>query len=613
MITSLAIVGGSALVGVAGCALTLFTSYEYAKSTMRGGKTIDIEGENVKKVSTTGLDTSYAFRWSLSMPETAVMLMPNAFGGSSSKVFDENSNVVEKLVNKGVPESSASQLANNLPAYWGGMSDPSETTSGPPYIGVIICLLALIGFVVVKHPMRWGLLAATILGIMMAWGKYFPGFNSFLFNNLPMLNKFRAPSMTIVIAEFTLPVMAVLGLQHLLYREHSKEILKADFKKILLAVGGLSGLLLIMYLMQSYSSSIDHYIVSAYTQKDGSDEMARAIVSGMKADRKAMFGKDMLRAFGFALLLLGVLFLYIRNIVKPLIVTIFIGLVSTIELFGIDKEYLNSENFISPDELTAQQFTPTRVDQLLLKDTDSDFRVFNNESGWTSESRTSYFHKSVGGYHPAKLRLYQDIIEKYMSGGLPDENILNMLNTKYIIFNDPKTKQPEVSLNSHAYGSCWLVKGIKFVKDAVEEIQEIGITDLKDTAVVQENFRSAITLPQWDSSAYIKLAHFDNDTMTYSFSGASSQFAMFSEVYYANGWNAYIDGKKIEYCKADYVLRGLSIPSGQHDIKFIFEPTSFYTGRTIAYVASFVILLLLLGGILMDWRTKKEKVDSHLL
>jgi len=613
MITSVAIVGGAALVGVAGCALTLFTSYEYAKSTMRGGKTIDIENGAVKKINTSGLDTSYAFRWSISMPETAVIMMPNAFGGSSSKLLDENSHVVEKLVNKGVPESSASQLATNLPAYWGGMSDPNETTSGPPYIGVIICLFALIGFIVVKHPMKWGLLAATILGIIMAWGKYFPGFNAFLFNNLPMLNKFRAPSMTLVIAQFTLPLMAVLGIQHLLYREHSKEMLKADFKKILYGVGGLSVLLLIMYLMQSYSSAIDHYIASAYTQKDGNDEMARAILAGMKDDRKAMFGKDMLRAFGFAVLLLGVLFLYIRSILKPIVATILIGLISTIELFGIDKEYLNADNFVSADELSAQQFTPTRVDQLLQKDKDPDFRVFNNESGWTQESRTSYFHKSVGGYHPAKLRLYQDIIEKYMSGGLPDENILNMLNAKYIIFNNPKTNQPEVSLNINAYGACWLVKGVKVVKDAVEEIQEIGNTNLKDTAVVQESFRNAITQPQPDSAASIRLTHFDNDTMTYAFNGTSNQFAVFSEVYYANGWNAYVDGKKTDYCKTNYVLRGLSIPAGKHEIKFIFEPASFYTGRTIAYIASIIIVILLLGGILMDFRTRKVKADAHVL
>jgi hypothetical protein len=607
------IVAIAGLLGVAGSALTLFTSYEYSKATMRGGKSISIEGNEVKAVNTSGLDTSYAFRWSLDIPETAVMFMPNAFGGGSSKVLDENSHVVEKLVNKGIPESSASQLASNLPAYWGGMSDPSETTSGPPYLGAIICLLALIGFVIVKHPLRWGLLAATVLGIMMMWGKYFPGFNAFLFNTLPMYNKFRAPSMTMVIAEFTIPIMAVLGLQHLLYREHSKEVLKKDFKNILYAVGGLSALLLIMYMMQSYNSAIDHYIISGYTDKNGSDEMGRAIVSGMREDRKAMFGKDMLRFFGFGVFLLGLLFLYIRNIIKPIIITIALALVSTIEILGIDKDYLNTESFVSKDDISNQNFTPTRIDALLLKDTDPDFRVFNNDPGWTNESRTSYFHKSIGGYHPAKLRLYQDIIEKYLSGGIPNENILNMLNAKYVVYNDPKNNNPQLEVNTNAYGSCWLVKNVRLVKDAVEEIQAIGITNLKDTAIVQNSFSTSVVQPQWDSAASIKLTKFDNDTMQYASNASAPQFAVFSEVYYANGWNAYIDGKKVEYCKTDYVLRGLSIPAGQHNITFIFEPESYKSGMRIAFVASILILLVILGGFFMDWKTRKNKPDAHVL
>jgi hypothetical protein len=596
----------AALIGIGGSAVTLMTSYEYTKATMRGGKNISIEGDVVKATKTSGLDTSYALRWSLAKAEAAVILMPEAFGGSSGKVLDENSHVVEKLTEKGVPDNSAIQVATNLPKYWGGMSDPSETTAGPPYIGVIICLLALIGFMIVKHPMRWGLLVVTVLAILMTWGKYLPGFNTFLFTHLPMYNKFRAPSMAMVIAQLTLPIMAALTLQYILFRERSKELLKADLRKILYAVGGLIALLIIMYVMMDYSSTIDQRILQGYTDpKTGSNEIARAIISGMKADRQGMFGRQLLRTFLFAALIIGVLYLYIRNVLKPAVVIIVLGLISIIDLLVIDKEYLGEENFVPADELTTQNFTPTTLDQQILSDKDPDFRVFNDAPDWTHESRTSYFHKSIGGYHPAKLRIYQDIIDKYFSGA-PDQNILNMLNTKYIIFSNPQTNQQQLQPNAYAYGPCWLVKNVRIVDGPVEEIQALGNTHLRDTAIMQKAFSSAVVQPQWDSAASIKLSKFDNDTMDYSFSSSKPQFAVFSEVYYPYGWNAYIDGKKADYCKTDYVLRGLSIPAGQHAVKFIFEPSSYKKGVRIAYISSFLILIFFVGGLFMEWWSSRK-------
>jgi hypothetical protein len=604
-----AITVGTAVVGIAGCAVTLLTSYEYTKATMRGGKNISIEGDIVKQEKTTGLDTSYAFQYSLGKSETAVMMMPNAFGGSSSKPLEENSKVVEKLTDKGVPENQALQVATHLPSYWGGIDGVG--TAGPPYIGVIVCLMALIGFVVVKHPLRWGLLAITVIAILMSWGKYLPSFNTFLFRHLPLYNKFRAPSMTLVIAEFTIPIMAMLGLQYILFREKSRELLKADFKKILYAIGGLFGVLILMYLMMDYNSSFDQQILQIYTDpKTGNNEIARAIISGMKADRRSMFGGQLMRTLGFAVLVVGLLYLYVRNAVKPMLVIISLGIISTIDLFAIDKEYLNEDNFISPDELLSQNFTPTTVDQQIQQDKDPDFRVFNSAPNWTQESRTSYFHKSIGGYHPAKLRIYQDLIDKYFMG-MPDQNILNMLNVKYVIFTNPQTNQQQLEPNPYAYGPCWLVKNVKIVDGPVEEIQDIGETHLRDTAIVQKTFGNAVTQPQLDSAAVIKLSKFDNDTMEYSFSSTKPQFAVFSEIYYPFGWNAYIDGKKVDYCKTDYVLRGLSIPAGQHAIKFIFEPASYKKGVTIAYIASYFILILFLGGLFMAWRnSRQEKMKS---
>lgn len=414
--------------------------------------------------------------------------------------------------------------------------------------------------------------------------------------------------MTMVITGLTIPVMAVLNLQYILFRENSKEQLKADFKKILYGVGGLFVLLLLLYIMQDYSSSVDNFILAQYADKNGNDDLARAIISGMKADRKDMFFGQLLRALGFAALVVGLLFVYMKNYIKPIVLTISLALVSTIELLAVDKDYFSEENFVSKDELATQSFTPSPIDQQILQDKDPNFRVFNMAGNPYNEATTSYFHKSIGGYHPAKLRIYQDIIDRYLSGQM-NENVLNMLNTKYVIVNNPQNNQPQLMPNPNAYGSCWLVKAVKIVEDPVLEIQAIGSTNLKDTAVVQKEFSKAVIPPQWDSSASIQLTRFDNDAMEYTFKGSSPQFAVFSEVYYPYGWNAYIDGKKVDYCKTNYVLRGLSIPAGQHNVKFIFEPATYKQGVTVAYIASFIILIVFVGGLFMHWRTtRKTKV-----
>lgn len=596
----------AAIVGVAGSAMSLMTNSEYVKATMRGGKDISIEDGKVSTAKTTGLDPDYALRWSISKPEATVLLMPKAFGESSGKTLNDDSHVVEKLTAKGVPEAQAMQVASSLPKYWGGMSDPSETTAGPPYAGVIICILALIGFVIIKKPIRWALLAVTVLAILMAWGKYFEGFNIFLFDHLPLLNKFRAPSMTLVIAEFTLPFIAVLGLQQILYADNSKELLRADFKKILYTVGGLFGLLILMYLMMDYNSAIDKQIISGYTDKNGSDEFGRIIVAGMKEDRRSMFGGQLLRTLAFAVFVIGMLYLFMKNKMKPFAVAIALGLVSIIDLLVVDKEYLNADSFVPADEITAQHFTPTPIDQQILQDKDPDFRVFDLASGNPyTESRTSYFFKSIGGYHPAKLRIYQDIIDKYLSGPF-NQNVLNMLNTKYMITSNQQNNQPQLAPNPDAYGPCWLVKNVKVVNGLVDEMDALGTTDLKDTALVESNFSKFVIQPQWDSTGSIKLEHFDNDTMIYSFAGNKPQFAVFSEVYYPFGWNVYLDGKKTDYCKVNYILRGMSIPAGNHEIKFIFEPESYKKGLKIGYIASYLILIFFIGGLYMQWRKSKE-------
>ena len=602
MVLAGCIVLAAALIGIASTAVTLLTTYEYSKATTRGGNDLAVAGDSVRKAKSSGLDTAYAFQYSLGKAEAVVMFMPKAFGESSSKAFDENSKVVEKLTDKGIPENSAIQVASQLPKYWGGIVQ----TDGPPYVGVVIFLLALIGFVVVRHPLRWALLTISLLGILMAWGKYLPGFNTFLFTHLPMYNKFRAPSMTMVIPEFTLPLMAVLSLQYIFYRERSREILKENFRKILYAVGGLMALLIIMYVMISYSSPLDNEISAGVSRMAKSDEIGRAVIAGLRADRQSMFGGQLVRTFVFAALVIGLLYLYIRNVLKPIVAVILLGVISIIDLLVIDKDFLNEDHYSSADEITAQSFTPNTVEQQILQDRDPDFRVFNASVNPVYDTRSPYFFKPVTGYNPARLSIYQNLIDRYLSGS-SNQNVLNMLNAKYIIFSNPQTNQEQMQPNAYAHGPCWLVKNVRIVEGPVEEIEAIGTAHLRDTAIVQKTFTNVVAQPQWDSAAVLKLSKFDNDTMDYSFSSSKPQFAVFSEVYYPYGWNAYIDGKKVDYCKTDYVLRGLSIPPGQHAVRFIFEPSSYKKGVRIAYVSSFLILIFLLGGLFMEWWTNRKK------
>ncbi len=591
----------SAIIGLAGNALVLKTTSEYSQFTMRGGKDIEITGDTVKAASTKGLDTAYAFEYSVGRGETVSFIMPYAYGGYSGKMADEGSHVVKKLTAMGVPDSNAEQVAQSLPVYWGQLY-----TSGPAYLGVLICLFGLIGFVVLKTPLRWGLLAATLLGILMSWGKYLPGFNTFLFEYLPLYNKFRSPAFAQVIPQFTVAISAVLTIQQLLF---GQKLQKEDLKKILYTATGLFALLGIMYLMVNYNSPYDRQIAESISQQAKDESIGRAVISGLKADRKALFGGQLLRALGLSILALGIIYFYFKNRVGALLAAILLLVISTIDILWVSKDFLSEEkeHYIAKDSYESANFGKTPIDDEILKDKDPNYRVFNMvgtpTAGTFSESRTSYYHKSVGGYHPAKLRIYQDIIEKYLLGKT-SPGVLNMLNTKYVIVQDPQTSQPGLITNPDAFGPCWLVKHVQLADDRVAAINALGSTNLKDTAIVEKSFAAKVIQPQWDSAATIKMTKFDNDAVEYEVIGSGPQFAVFSEVYYPLGWNAYLDGKKTDYCNVNYILRGMSVPAGKHSIKFVFEPESVKKGTSIMFMASIAVLLAFLGGLFMHFRKK---------
>lgn len=594
----------AAIVAVAGNALILLTAAEYSSYTMRGGKDISIEGDQIKLATTKGLDTSYAFEYSLGNSETFTLLMPNAFGGGHSRNFKEGSAVAKQLMEKGLDESNAEQLAQSLPQYWGAL----PYTAGPAYLGVFIFILGLLGFVLSKGPLRTGLIAVALLGIFISWGKNFAVFNLLLFEYLPLFNKFRAPSMAQVIPQLAFGVSAVLALKILLNEKEALATLTS--KKVVYPLVGLFGALFILWLLQSYAAPIDQQILAGYTDKNGSDEFARAIVAGLHAERKSMFGTQLLRALLLTSVLMGAIWLGAKKTIRPSIAGGILLAISTIELGMASIEYLGEEAYLNADEYSNSNFAPSPIDQQILQDKDPNYRVLNLSTSTFNDAKTSYHHKSVGGYHAAKLRIYQDLIEKYFSGNL-NTGVLNMLNTRYIIVSDPSTNQASLINNrDSALGNCWLVRHVNVVKDRAATLQRLGNTSLKDTAIVEEKMISSLVQPVADSSAFIRMTKFDNDTIWYEANCASPQFAVFSEIHYPKGWNAYLNDKKVDYYNVNYVLRGLPLPAGQHKIRFVFEPDSYKQGTSIMYASSYLIALLVLGGLFMAWKTKQKELTA---
>lgn len=590
----------AALVGLGCYSLAYLTTNEYTKYTMRGGKSVEITGNEVKAASTSGLDTDYAFMYSLSKAEPLIMLMPKAVGGSSGTTLKEDSKVIEKAVSAGVPEMQAVQFPSQLPAYWGGMSKQGEYSGGPAYIGAIIFILAIIGFVVVKNPMKWPLLVISVISVMMSWGSYFPGFNEFLFNKLPLYNKFRAPSMALVICQFSLPLMAVMTVAALFFAKDAKAVLQVNFKKILYTLGGITAVLALLYIGQNYSAAFDEQIL----QSNGGDSLNRAIIAGMKADRQAMFGSQVLRAVLFMLIVLGGIYAVLKNMIKPVMAVIAFELISIIDLWVVDKQYFSDDHYIAKDEIANQIEAPTPIDLEILKDKDPHFRVY--DLAGMNSNRVSYFHRSALGYSAVKLRKYQDIIERYFTGA-PNEQILNALDVRYII-NTDQNGQQHIIPNPNTYGAAWFVKAVKPVADDVEELQVIGNTNLKDTAVVQSSFLANAANTMADSSSSIKLVKYTNDEIEYTAGTSTGGFAVFSEVYYPAGWNAYIDGKKTDIVETNYFMRGLFIPQGQHSIKLVFEPETVKKGVMISYLSSWLLVLIVVGGFLMQWWVDKKQL-----
>jgi len=617
----------AAFVGFATVAVLILPTQEMAKETMRGGRTELTKKDsdpNAKAGAGKGLDKDYAFMWSYGIPETFTLVVPrSAGGGSDGKEVGDDSKVAEKLTEMGYPAESAAQYANYL-VYWGAQD---QGTSGPVYLGAIVCFLFILGLVYVKGWAKWWLVSISVLGIVLAWGKNFQAFNYLFFDYFPYYNKFRSPTLALILPQFAFPLLGGLGLQQLLFGGETRE---SNWKKFRTTVTITAGLLVVLvgyYFMAGYSAGNRDLQNKERFSKDKMQQLSQgrqpspevqqeanatgnAIIQALKEDRQSIFGADLLRTIVLIALAVVLIGLYLKDRLKQQAILLGALLVlSTYDLIAVGQRYLSEEKFVDPADFEAS-LAPTAADLQIKQDPEKNYRVFDQTGDPFQSSlesaRTSYNHNSIGGYSPAKLGLYQDLLVNQLYKGNP--RVYDMLNTKYIIQQDPATRQPVARLNPGAYGPCWLVKNIHYVRDGDEEMKALDSINTRDTVIIQEKYKSLVPFePAPDTTASIHLIDNLLNTISYKSSSKTNQFAVFSEVYYEKGWNAFIDGKKADYLRVDYLLRGIPVPAGDHTIEFRFEPHSFALGDSITTWSTVLVYLALFAAIFVEWRKRSRK------
>ena len=597
IIKALAIVAVTGVIGVASNLVIMATTYDFSKATMRNG-VLNLDSTKNTTEKTTGLPIDYAFQWSFQKSEVFSILVPNIYGGvSGGDELDKNSHLAKLALNQGASDDDAVNFAKQTGSQLGGTYWGQQPfTSGPVYFGAIICFLFLFGMIYLKRTDKWWMLVVSVLAIMMSWGRFFPEFNDFLFDHLPMYNKFRVPTYTLIIPQLLFPLLSVLALHQLFFVETDKAYVWKKLKIAGIVMAGIFLIVLMLYSSFDYKGAEATQIESIINQQKDKNQSAslQSAYNALIQDRQSLFGSDIIRSLIFVGLAFACLWLFVKDKVKSSYLLIVLLLLSSVDVLAEGRRYLNDNSFQTKEDQESQDFSPSAVDQQILQDTGY-YRVFNlnAQGGPFNDAMTSYFHNSVGGYNPAKLALYQDLITYQLSDKL-NINVLNMLNTKYVI---TRGQQGDVvQQNPDNLGACWFAKQVAFVKDDATAMRALDNNKPADSAIVEESEKSKIPFtPAADSTAKIQLIKNDNDVITYQSQSNANQFAVFSEIYYDRGWHAYIDNKETPIVRTDYALRGLAVPAGKHDIRFEFKPASFYDSQTIAIVASAIVWLLLVA------------------
>ncbi len=565
-----------ALLAVAPAIDKLVPTYDYSKETMRGGAVLQSNVEGEKESG--GLDIDYAYQWSYGKAETITLLIPNFYGASSHYNIGKESALYEALR----PTGQAAQISKQAPMYWGDQ----PFTSGPVYIGAIICFLFLFGMIVCKGPDRWWILVATIFTVILSWGRNLPAVNEWFFHNLPLYNKFRTPSMALVIPSVLMVMLAMMSVREVVNSGCLKQSDRKQFLRPLYISAGVTMAITLFFAL--FGGSLFNF------QGVTDSQLPEWLHSALIEDRKAMLSGDAWRSTVFVLLGAVAMWSFIKFDYNVRYFYIALGLLILVDLWGVDKRFLNDDNFIPKRK--AKTIEATANDQYILQDTDPDYRVLNLATSTFNESFTSYFHKSVGGYSPAKLRRYQDIIDYHISRKITP-NVLNMLNTRYIIV--PTQQGAQVQTNPAAMGNAWFVDEIQWSATPDEEINALYDADLHKTALVEEAWRESVVnagvLADRDTLATIALTEYRNPgNLIYTTSSATPQFAVFSEVFYKT-WKLYVDGEEAPLVRANYILRAAEIPAGDHTLEFRCVDKLYETTHTWSLIASIVIGVILLS------------------
>lgn len=586
-----------------GCnASNLLNTIDYVKYTIRGESELTDNAHN----KTSGLDRDYVVQWSMGKAETMSLMIPGFKGRSSSMRVNENKSALKNV------DPQMKESIGSMSQYWG---DQPFTASS--YSGAIIIFLFVFGLFIVEGRIKWAILISVILSFLLSWGKNFMSITNFFLDYLPGYNKFRAVSMILVIAEFAIPILAILAIDKLFKNpDILKQKIKIAFIKTEISVqnaffisfGLTGGLSLIYFLVPDLTSFVGAGDGGTFEQisKSNGAEIAQQFMNNVEVARIALFKADAIRSFFFIVLAAITIWLYLKSKINNVVLISALGIFILVDLWMVDKKYLNDTNFVSKQEAKIP-FPETVADKAILEDTDPDYRVLNIAVNTFNDASTSYRHKSVGGYHAAKLRRYQDLIDRHIYNEIQDimttlrthptdsslratfakEGVLNMMNTRYIIYNP---EAPPLQ-NRYALGNAWFVNDYKLVKNADEEIAVVGEINPAATAVIDERYKNELEsyINKVDYTATIKLLDYKPNHLIYESNTKSEQLAVFSEIYYEDGWNAYIDGALKPHFRTDYVLRAMRIPAGNHKIEFKFEPEKYYSRQTITLISSLLL------------------------
>jgi len=595
-----------AFIAVLPSAQSLYTQWELGKSSLRGATELTTVAQNGEKISS-GLDKEYAFQWSYGRGELLTLLIPNIYGGTSVGTLGPSSEFYKAVRDAGYQVGKDIQA----PTYWGD----KPSTGGPVYFGAVVCFLFLLGMFIIKNPLKWWLLAGAVFLIFLSLGRNFDAFNTFIFHNFPLYNKFRTPEMALVIPGFVFPIIAFWGLKNMLEEKADAKLLKKGLIWSLSVTGGIC--LIIWWFPELFFN---------YQSVNDAQYEQQSWYSGLLQDRAHLASSDAFRSLVFIVLSAALIFVFMQSKNKKraaLLVGIGFIVLTLVDLWAVDKRYLNDNNF--KKQALDAFYKESTADQVILKDNDLSYRVLTLNDPF-QETTVSYFHHSIGGYSPAKLRRYQELIDhrlikemgiifqSFQTKPVTLESIqqsfesipsLNMLNTRYIIY-DPN--QPPIT-NPQAFGNAWFVFEAKIVENADAEIVALDSINPLLTAVVDKRFASDLkgfTSAQPDSSASILLDSYRPSHLVYTSKANSGQLAVFSEIYYQPGWKAFIDGQPAPHFRADWILRAMLIPAGEHKIEFIFRPEGYITASYVSAFSSFFVLLLLIAGVVYSvWKERK--------